>query len=135
MKASMNNNTMIAFKRALAGDFSGMAKGLFAKKRGYKAFIKVFDEADEAFNIAENYKAYLKKRVEACKIYLKAIDDKPWLFAIATLKEQEAETLLGMGGEGEQFEFVCAQLSKNMGFKIDSNTITVAEFYSYMKIR
>lgn len=135
MKASINNTPMITFKKALAGDFKAMGKGFFAEKKGYKAFVKVFNEADEAFNIAENYKAYLAKRVEAAKIYLKAINGKPWLFARAKIKENEAELALGAGGEGERFEIVCAQLAKNMGFKIDANTITVADFYSYMKIR
>jgi len=36
--------------------------------------------------------------------------------------------------EGNDFDYTVAQLSKFMGFKIDSKTTTVKEFYSYIKL-
>ena len=133
----IHDTPMIRFKEALAGNVDAMRRTkYFATEKGaYKAFVRVFDEADKAFGIADNYRAYLKARIRAARLWAKGADGQKWNYGLAQVAEHEAEMLLGAGGTGEAFEFTCAQLAKNMGFRVDPKAVTVAEFYSYMKIQ
>jgi malonyl CoA-acyl carrier protein transacylase len=131
---SIYDTPMIVFKKALAGDITGMKKGLFCTdKKAHNNFVGLFDEADKAFNIAEQYREYLRKRVQASSLYAQAVDGKRWLFTIAKVREAEANAIIG-GGTEEEFGKVCARLAKNMGFRVDPSAVTIAEFYSYLLV-
>ena len=131
----MQNTRMIDFKKGLAGDLSGIKAGLFpTQKRREKAFALVFDEADKAFGIADNYREYLAKKVLACKLYAQAVQGKRWLYTQARVRDAEADAVLYSGGKDEQFELVCARLTKKIGVRVDSATVTVADFYSYLLV-
>jgi len=131
----MQATKMIDFKKGLAGDFSGIKAGLFpTQKRRVKAFARVFDEADQAFGIADNYREYLTKKVLACKLYAQAVQGKRWLYTQARVRDAEADAVLYSGGKDEQFEVICARLTKKMGVRVDPGAVSVADFYSYLLI-
>jgi hypothetical protein len=128
------NCPMVAFRKALKGDYKAMKKGIFSTKKGcYKAFVAVFDEADKLFSLSENYRKYLHLRVIACNMYLKAVNGQTHYFTRAKIKEAEAESFL-LGGDEAKFEHTCAMLSKKMGYPVRVNEVTVSEFYSYMEL-
>ena len=134
----MHTCPMISFNKALKGDYSEMKTGLFAtKKAQYRAFVRVFDEADKAFNLSDDYKQYLALRVQASQMYAKAVQGQKHFYTRATIKELEAEAIMARlsGGDKVGFEQSCAMLSKKMQFPVKPKEITVAEYYSYIAIK
>jgi len=131
----MQTTKMIDFKKGLSGNLSGFKAGLFTTQNSReKAFARVFDEADQAFGIADNYREYLTKKVIACKLYAQAVQGKRWLYTQARVRDAEADAVLYSGGKDEQFEVICARLTKKMGVRVDPGTVSVADFYSYLLI-
>ena len=126
--------TMLEFKKAMQGDYSEMGSGLLVSERQKRqAFIKVFDEADNKFNIASIYKKYLSLMVVSVGMFAKGVSGQRHYMTRAILKKAEADMLLN-AGISDNFEIACAKLSKKVGFRISPKDITVAEFYSYAEI-
>ena len=135
---TMHTCPMIAFNKALKGDYSEMKKGLFAtKKAQYRAFVCVFDEADKVFNLSNDYRQYLALRVQASQMYAKAVQGQKHYYTRAKIKELEADAVMNRlsGGDKVVFEQSCAMLSKKMQFPVKPKEITVSEYYSYIAIK
>ncbi len=123
-----------AFNAGMRGDWSGMIlQGRFNKRMAKKAYTSVFDEYVKEFGLPREYQEYLRTMVWAAEEY--AESTKPgekWRYTIAQVKEKEAAAMMS-GGTSQPFATTCAQLSKAMGFAIDPNQVTVAQFYGYLQ--
>lgn len=116
------------------GDYDALTNGRVYKHKGKYAWKRLMDEFCKEFGLPEDYKAYLKLRVQASKLYAKAIDKKHYI-TMARVKEQQAEALIrSMNGESQSLLQTAAMISRELGFAVDVNTCTVAQFYSYLNL-
>jgi hypothetical protein len=69
-----------------------------------------------------------------CKYYKQAyLEGKMWLLSVAEVERRKAMEYVS-DKKGASFASVVAQVSKGMGFRVDPNSTSVLEFYSYVKL-
>ena len=115
------------------GDLQALAiEGKPSGEELKKAWDRVLNEQIEEFGIPKQYRQYLQLLSKACihraNAYLKGQKHEK---AYAKIAEAEAE-LIGNDGQAVSFSKQIAAISKKMGFRVDPNTTTVFEFYSYL---
>lgn len=129
---SIHTCPILAFNKAITGDLSGMViKGKLRKRKALRAYAKVFDEYLKEFGLPREYEEYLKTMIWAAEEYAAAAQGERFRFTLAQLKEKEAAKMLA--GDSTPLNIVAANLSKALGFPVNPATVTVAQFYGYLK--
>jgi hypothetical protein len=103
-------------------------------KRLLKIWENIYDEFIKRFGLSENYIKYINIRQQALELYKEAyVDGEKYKRVLADIKVAEAERLIEDSEDVDLFE-VSAYLTKNNFGRIDVKVVSVAEFYSYLKI-
>lgn len=97
-----------------------------------RAWRNVLNQYISEFGISSDYRAYLELKAQSINlwhdVFLKGQKHKEIL---AKIKDEQAREIISATNKpkGELVAFV----SKKMGFRIDPQTVSVYEFYSYLK--
>lgn len=109
--------------------------GKYNEKEALKSWKNIMKEFIDVFGIPVNYKQYLRKQIQAIKLYDKSIKTgNRSLVTLAQLREKEGELEI-KSIDSEPFLKNLARISKYMGFKINPKETTVAEFYGYIELQ
>jgi hypothetical protein len=109
-------------------------KGKAKAKQLNEAWHNIYDEYLRLYGIPEQFKKYAELKMQAGELYAQSLQKgQVWKRALYELKNEEAEATI-KEGESVEFEKVLAMTSKKSGFRIDPNTMSVREFYGYLKL-
>jgi len=115
------------------GDLSKLRRGgWYRQKKAKAAWAKIYNEYLAEFGLPNAYKTYLQEMGRAAWEYGKAVNGEPWLMPIAQIREAQAKGHIS-GLPPTKFSKVLADVSKGMGFQIDPEKTTVAQFFGYVK--
>ena len=93
---------------------------------------RIYDEFLKEFGVPDQYKQYIKLKLKWAKeierVWLKG---EKWRLSFADIAKMEAEQLIN--NIESDFTETLAYVSKGMSFRVNPNTVTVYEFYSYVK--
>lgn len=96
------------------------------------AWKNILNQYIDLFGLAEDYKEYLKLKAQSIELWHDVyVKGQRYKEILAKVKDEQASELLSNKerNEGELLSF----LSQKMGFRIDPNTISTYEFYSYLR--
>jgi hypothetical protein len=97
------------------------------------AWAVIYNEYIKLFGISEKYKDYLRYMTEALSLYNVAIQtgrrDK---ITMAQVREAQAMKIFEGSQSGSIYK-TAMYISKAVGFRVNVNEMTVAEFYTYIK--
>jgi len=97
----------------------------------FKTWEKIHDEFIDTFGISEQYKRYMDLMNDALEHYNNVYNEgKRHELVFAQIKEYEAEKCLKGVKKNEN---IYSQIARFTGFRINPSTITVREFYNYVK--
>ena len=115
------------------GDLSKLhLGGWYRASKAARAWATLYNEYLAEFGLPEAYKTYLHEMGRAAWEYGKAVNGEPWLMPIAQIREAQARGQIA-GLSPSKFSKVLADVSKGMGFQIDPEKTTVAQFFGYVK--
>jgi len=133
---SINTCTIGIFQSILKGGDPKqlVISGRVRNNKIVEAWGNIYDEYLKLYGIPKSYVQYCEKKVQAGEAFLESMQKgNEWKRAIYNLINIEAESLIS-NEQSEEFEKVLAYVSKQIGFRIDPNTMTVREFYGYLKL-
>ena len=96
-------------------------------------YAKLMDEYTKEFRINEHLLLVLEKQIDIAKLKADFMNGAGANLTLIEVAELELSDLV-RGVKGMGFYDVKAILEKQMGFRIDPNTTTVMEYYSYIKL-
>lgn len=135
---SINNITVSLFNEVMnTSDYKKLhLKGRYNEDKASECWTEIMNEYFNEFGVPKDYKRFIDKMFLASKKRIKAINTNNRTFvSLAAVMENEAQkefqdTIQG----GESLNVTAARVSKFMGFVVDLNNTTVANFYSYIKL-
>ena len=110
---------------------------LIGKGCGENDWARIFDSFLVRFGYLEDYARIPRLKLEAAKHWAIGYTGGPkWHFTMAQVKEQEIQMIIAseQGGSSDIWA-AAATLSKEMGFRINPTEVSVAEFYSYIRVK
>ena len=106
--------------------------GRHSKKALSMAWRSILDQYIKEFGLSDDYRQYLELKSQSIMlwhdVYIKGHTHK---IILAKIKDEQAKEISSIKGKNEG-ELI-ALLSRKMGFRIDPSSISVYEFYSYLK--
>lgn len=132
---SIDNCPILIFHKCLQGDISKLCyKGKSHINSLNQSWQNIFNEYIKEFGLNPAYTRYLQKMQKACEYYEMAyVHGQKDQKTMAQITEREA--LIEMGEQGsDNFNKVVAWVSKEMGFPVNPQKISVREFYSYVDL-
>lgn len=118
------------------GDLHGLhISGLKSERKALKAYDAIQREYIETFGLPDEYMYYLQQAQQGLAEYYEATKGREvdrWKMTLANIILTEAKQLLKTG-PGDSFPVVLANVSKHMGFAIDLDRTTIAQFYGYIE--
>ena len=131
--SSIKTLPVATFQEILAtGNYRLLGPGTDAQLE--TAWASIFDEYIKEFGLSESYKSYVRHMAKAIAYYNKAYN-QGYKFAITLAEVEKAKAKMQLvESTGNGFTMLVAQVSKGMGFRVDPNSTSVAEFYSYLKL-
>jgi hypothetical protein len=133
---SIDNCPIGIFQKVLSGGDSSMLcyEGKPNKVKQHNAWELIFNEYVKEFGLPEQYTRYLAMMVRVINLYDIAYNQNK-RSNITKAKILELKANLELNNDAKiSFSVTLAQVSKEMGFKLDQNTTTVREFYSYVSL-
>lgn len=117
---------------AATGNYSLMGAGCTESD-----WAALFNSFLVRFEYLEDYAKIPKLKLEAAKLYASAYrTGSRSKITMAEIKEREIEMLLAsQPGTGTDIWAIAAQVSKAMGFRVNPLEVSVAEFYSYIRLK
>jgi len=107
-------------------------KGKESDKFLSKKWHQIYDEFLKEFGVPDQYRQYIKLKLKWAKeverVWLKG---ERWRQPRVDIAKHEAKQLIT--GIESDFAETLAYVSKGMSFRVNPNTVTVYEFYSYVK--
>jgi len=107
------------------------------KNGGYLATYfanRIFDQYIERFGFSETFIAALEKQKELTLLKVrKAITEDNSINTFIKICEIEIETMNGFNVDRSDFYEIKSMLENKMGFAININKVSVAEYYTYFK--
>lgn len=104
------------------------------KKRKFdfeNVWEKIYDQFIEKFGLSEKFKDYIRYKLEALKLYklayLNGQRDKIPMAQVRMIQANES-----LGEYESDLNRIAFQIAKHIG-RIDTNVVSVDEFYSYLK--
>ena len=96
------------------------------------AWIRIYNEYLQLFKVPDNYKRYVALKAEAGEAFADSLEEgQIWKRSLYHVLNNQAEALMTKGDIIE-FEQILAKTSIKVGFRLDSNIITVREFHAFL---
>ncbi len=135
---SINNINVTVFNQVMnTSDYKKLhLKGKYDPITSYQNWVKIMNEYFNEFGIPQDYKRFIDRMFLASKKRIKAMNTNNRTFvSLAAVMEHEALTEFKQSVQGgESMNITAAKVSKFMGFVVDLDKTTVANFYSYVKL-
>ena len=109
--------------------------GEVGEKELYKAWVKINDQIEDLIGVNPTYESFIHHKIKALEHYEAAIcKGEKWKLTLAQIEERNAEMIEKEFEVVESLEAKLLKLSKNQGYHINGNKLTVAEYFELIKI-
>lgn len=134
---SIHSCPMQAWRKVTqTGDLQALhISGWRSERKARKAYDAIQTEYIETFGLPDEYIMYLQQAQQGLAEYYEATKHNKvdrWKMTLANIILTEAKQILKTG-PGDSFPVVLANVSKHMGFPIDLDRTTIAQFYGYIE--